>query len=162
MSALDDGGEILYWAGNTAIHIFSLSFIRELNKNGFALPYHCAKKSAYIVSSDWEPATIDVCKFETFVFDALPFAQKTCCMEVTREDEFAPVKNKEGNDSPDTARAALTALHRRWLTRAGIDVPEGTRLEISPLYALGPEDVIKKQKGKKLTKPAINGDVYLE
>jgi UDP-N-acetylglucosamine/UDP-N-acetylgalactosamine diphosphorylase len=64
MKALDENGGILYWAGNTAIHIFSLSFIRDLNSDGFALPYHCARKSAYVVSSDWEPASIDVWKFE--------------------------------------------------------------------------------------------------
>lgn len=159
MSALDEEGDILYWAGNTAIHIFSLSFIRELNRDGFALPYHCAKKSAYVISSDWEPASIDVCKFETFVFDAIPFARKTCCMEVRREDEFAPVKNKDGDDSPETARAALITLYRDWLTGAGIDVPESTRLEISPLYALSSRDVAQKLKGKRLP---LDGDVYLE
>ena len=85
MSALDEKGDILYWAGNTAIHIFSLSFIKELNRDGFALPYHCAKKSAYVISSDWEPASVDVWKFETFVFDAIPFARKTCCYGGNRE-----------------------------------------------------------------------------
>jgi hypothetical protein len=38
-------------------------------------------------------------------------------MEVAREEEFAPVKNKEGPDSPDTARQALIDLHRSWLKR---------------------------------------------
>lgn len=159
MTALDDKGQILYWAGNTAIHIFSLSFIKGLNKGGFALPYHCAKKSAYIVSSDWEPATVDVWKFETFVFDALPFATKACCMEISRDEEFAPVKNKDGNDSPDTARAAILSLHRRWLEKAGIKLPEGARVEISPLFALGPEDVALKFKKSKLS---IDSDLYLE
>ncbi len=161
MSALDEKGDILYWAGNTAIHTFSLSFIRELNRHGFALPYHSAKKSAYVISSDWEPANIDVWKFETFVFDAIPFARKTCCMEIRREDEFAPVKNKDGDDSPDTARAALTTLYRDWLMKAGINVSESARLEISPLYALSPRDVVEKLKGKKLPLDG-DGDVYLE
>ena len=40
MSALDNNGDILYWAGNTAIHIFSLPFVERLNRHGFALPYH--------------------------------------------------------------------------------------------------------------------------
>ncbi len=100
MKALDDKGEILYWAGNTAIHVFSLPFIGDLNSDGFALPYHLARKSAYVVSSDWEPASIDVWKFETFVFDAIPLAERACCMEVAREEEFAPVKNKEGPIPP--------------------------------------------------------------
>ncbi|MBP1748830.1 MAG: UDP-N-acetylglucosamine/UDP-N-acetylgalactosamine diphosphorylase [Deltaproteobacteria bacterium] len=159
MSALDEKGEILYWAGNTAIHIFSLSFIKELNRDGFALPYHCAKKSAYVISSDWEPASIDVWKFETFVFDAIPFARTTCSMEVKREDEFAPVKNKEGDDSPDTARRALSDLHRNWLFNAGIDVPKSSRLEISPLFALGPEDISARIDTLHISSES---DIYIE
>ena len=158
MSALDSNGDILYWAGNTAIHIFSLSFIKDINRDGFALPYHCAKKSAYIISSDWEPASIDVFKFETFVFDSLPFAEHTCCVEIDREEEFAPVKNRDGNDSPETAQAALVGLHRAWLKKAGFAVPDDVRIEISPLFALSPEDLAEKLKGKQL---AINGDLYL-
>lgn len=159
MRALDEKGDILYWAGNTAIHIFSLSFIKDLNRDGFALPYHCAKKSAYMVSSDRGPASVDVWKFETFVFDAIPFAKRTCCMEVDRDEEFAPVKNKDGNDSPETARTAMLNLHSAWLCKAGLAVPASARIEISPLYGLGPEDVVEKLDGKELT---INGDVYLE
>ncbi|MHB8108436.1 MAG: UTP--glucose-1-phosphate uridylyltransferase [Syntrophorhabdaceae bacterium] len=159
MTALDEEGNIVYWAGNTAIHIFSLSFIKDLNRGGFALPHHCAKKSAYVVSSDWEPATIDVWKFETFVFDALPFAKSACCMEINREDEFAPVKNKDGRDSPQTAREAILSLHRRWLEKAGVTVPDDVRVEISPLFALGPRDVAAKLKGRKIT---IDSDLYLE
>ena len=158
MSALDGNSNILYWAGNTAIHIFSLSFIKDINRDGFALPYHCAKKSAYIISSDWEPASIDVFKFETFVFDSLPFAEHTCCVEIDREEEFAPVKNRDGNDSPETAQAALVGLHRAWLKKAGFAVPDDVRVEISPLFALSPEDLAEKLKGKQLV---INGDLYL-
>ncbi len=159
MRALDDQGGILYWAGNTAIHIFSLSFIRDLNSDGFALPYHCAKKSAYVVSSDWEPASIDVWKFETFVFDAVPLAQRACCMEVAREEEFAPVKNKEGPDSPDTARRALIDLHRTWLEKAGVEVPPDTKVEISPLFALTPEETAEKLRNRQV---AISPEVYIE
>ncbi len=159
MSAVDENGQILYWAGNTAIHIFSLSFIRELNRDGFALPYHCAKKSAYVISSDWEPASVDVWKFETFVFDAIPFARATCSMEVKREDEFAPVKNKEGDDSPETARAALCDLHRSWLTQAGVYVPPDARLEISPLFALRPEDISAKIGALDIPQEQ---DIYIE
>ena len=80
-------------------------------------------------------------------------------MEVKREDEFAPVKNKDGDDSPDTARAAMSALYRNWLVSAGIDIPEGSRLEISPLYALGSEDISARTDG--LVVPAEQ-DIYLE
>ena len=159
MQALDEKGEILYWAGNTAIHIFSLSFIRDLNTDGFALPYHCARKSAYVVSSDWEPANIDVWKFETFVFDAIPLAQRACCMEVAREEEFAPVKNKEGPDSPDTARQALIELHRAWLQKSGVEVLPDAKVEISPLFAFTPEEALEKLRTRKV---AVSPEMYIE
>ncbi|HNT43131.1 MAG TPA: UTP--glucose-1-phosphate uridylyltransferase [Syntrophorhabdaceae bacterium] len=159
MQALDEKGEILYWAGNTAIHIFSLSFIRDLNTDGFALPYHCARKSAYVVSSDWEPASIDVWKFETFVFDAIPLAERACCMEVAREEEFAPVKNKEGPDSPDTARQALIELHRAWLKKAGVEVPPDAKVEVSPLFAFTPEEAAEKLRTRKVV---ASPEIYIE
>ncbi len=159
MSALDEKGDILYWAGNTAIHIFSLSFIGDLNRDGFALPYHCAKKTAYVVSSDWEPANIDIWKFETFVFDAIPMAERTCCMEVSREEEFAPVKNKDGADSPETARRAMSELHRTWLKQAGIDTPPGTKVEISPLFALDADEFVQKVKGRTIN---VSPEIYIE
>lgn len=42
-------------------------------------------------------------------------------MEVKREDEFSPLKNKRGSgrDCPETARAALTKLHGRYILEAG-------------------------------------------
>jgi len=37
-----------------------------------------------------------------------------------REEEFAPVKNATGLDSPESARDLLRALHARWLQKAGV------------------------------------------
>lgn len=55
-------------------------------------------------------------KLESFIFDPLFLASKLVLMEVKRDAHFAPVKNANGakNDTPDTARQAVLALHRRW------------------------------------------------
>ncbi|MBS1238360.1 MAG: UDP-N-acetylglucosamine/UDP-N-acetylgalactosamine diphosphorylase [Deltaproteobacteria bacterium] len=150
MSALDDAGDILYWAGNTAIHIFSLSFIQRINNHGFALPYHCARKNTVIIDQNGKPARLDVWKFETFVFDAIPLAERTCCMEIAREEEFAPVKNKDGADSPETARSAMINLYRNWLKKSGVNVAPEAAIEISPLFALDEDEFHRKIKKKNM------------
>ncbi len=156
--ALDAKGAILHWAGNTAIHVISLSFIHRLNQHGFALPYHRAVKEVEGRGREDRRAKITGWKFETFVFDAIPLARKTCCMEVIRKEEFAPVKNREGKDSPETAQAAMNHLHRSWLKKAGARLAPGVRVEVSPLFALDEEELLSKLKGKKLT---IREDKYL-
>jgi UDP-N-acetylglucosamine/UDP-N-acetylgalactosamine diphosphorylase len=144
MSALDSAGNILYWAGNTAIHIFSLPFIQRINDHGFALPYHCARKNTDITDPNGKSSRLDVWKFETFVFDAIPLAQRTCGIEISREEEFAPVKNKDGSDSPETARSAMVELHRSWLKKADVKVVPGVAIEISPLFALDEDELCSK------------------
>jgi UDP-N-acetylglucosamine/UDP-N-acetylgalactosamine diphosphorylase len=157
MSALDEAGTILYWAGNTAIHIFSLPFIKRINDHGFALPYHCARKNTDITDRNGQSIRLDVWKFETFVFDAIPLAERTCCMEVIREEEFAPVKNSEGTDTPKTARQAMENLFRNWIEKAGVKITPGVVIEISPLYALDEVELGNKLKNKNLT---IQTDTY--
>jgi UDP-N-acetylglucosamine/UDP-N-acetylgalactosamine diphosphorylase len=147
MNALDENGNILYWAGNTAIHVLNLGFIKRLNYHGFALPYHRAVKHIDTIAQDKKKVKVTGWKFETFVFDAIPFAQKACFMEVLREEEFSPVKNKEGVDSPQTASADMVKLHRGWLEDAGISVQHGTKVEISPMFALDKEELSAKLDG---------------
>ena len=89
-------------------------------------------------------------KFETFVFDALRDTTHSVVMEVVREDEFSPVKNREGVSSPRTARRDLSNLFGRWLEAAGIDIPrddEGNvrgAIEIHPLFARNQKELIQK------------------
>ncbi len=159
MSALDDHGDILYWAGNTAIHVLGLPFIRRLTQRGFALLYHCAEKSVQAIGPNGKLTKTQCWKFETFVFDAISLTEKTCCMEVARNEEFSPVKNREGADSPETASRAMNNLYRGWLEETGMAIPPDTQIEISPLFALDKEELVSKLKGSRLD---IEGDVYLE
>ncbi len=78
-------------------------------------------------------------------------------MEVIRKEEFSPVKNKDGSDSPQTARADMINLHRRWLKRAGINTAPETVIEISPLFALDEDEFINRVRTKNIT---VSSDTY--
>ena len=66
-------------------------------------------------------------------------------MAFDRRDEFAPVKNAEGNDSPETCRAALRAKWRRQLQgEVRIAVPIDLPLEIDPLFMYDGTDILSR------------------
>jgi UDP-N-acetylglucosamine/UDP-N-acetylgalactosamine diphosphorylase len=87
-------------------------------------------------------AEIDGFKFEKFIFDAITMTERSVIMETLREDEFAPVKNAEGVDSPETSQRLMIELHKKWLTQRGVIIPQRVSvIEISPLTAVDPEDI---------------------
>lgn len=138
--ARDGGGKLLFRAGNIAVHVLDLAFVRELTAGGLDLPWHLARKRMKVVGEDGRPAETFGTKFETFVFDALSRSPASVTLEVARESEFSPVKNAEGADSPDTARRDLVRLFAGMASAAGLPAPprspDGLPLiEIDPLLA---------------------------
>jgi UDP-N-acetylglucosamine/UDP-N-acetylgalactosamine diphosphorylase len=148
--AKNEKGALLFGAGSIAIHLFSLAFVERIGRGEVELPYHVAKKKVPYVDDRGElaqPAEPNGIKFELFVFDGLPFARHLVAMEVDRNEEFAPLKNRSGEDSPETCERAQSELFRGWLAHAGIDVldPEA-RIEIGPLLALDREELAERLK----------------
>ncbi len=143
----DASGQWIFWAGNTAIHIFSLSFLEQLTTGGGQLELHVAKKPVDHLDATGklvETSELNANKFERFIFDALPLASTALIVEGSREREFNPVKNAEGNDSPATSRAALSRIGREWLATAGHSVRETATVEISPLTALDANELASR------------------
>ena len=106
------------------------------------------KKVPYLDESGQrvEPAEPNALKFEKFIFDVLPFAERWTVVETPRDEEFAPLKNDSGPDSPETVRQALIDTAVRWLRQVGAAVPDEVPhpLEISPLFALDAEELKEK------------------
>jgi UDP-N-acetylglucosamine/UDP-N-acetylgalactosamine diphosphorylase len=143
--ALDASGELVFWAGNTAIHVFDTAFIRRVASEAERwLPFHASEKQIPCLDDAGEPfapTAPNGRKLERFVFDALPAARGVCLVETSRAEEFSPVKNASGSDSPETARRDLVAQVARWLRAAGIEPPSGALLEIDHSRVDGPEDL---------------------
>ncbi len=137
--AREADGQLRFRAGNIAIHMLRRDFVSDLTRGGLHLPWHLARKKM-LVWHDGELAQRDGIKFEAFVFDALGDSERSVTLEVSRAEEFSPVKNARGEDSPESARADLCRLHAVWARSAGLELPSPDAggvhpIEIDPLIA---------------------------
>ncbi len=148
-------GSLRFNAGSIAIHALRVSFIDRLNAGGHLhLPWHRAEKKVAYVNAKGvtiKPEKPNAVKLEQFVFDAIPLAENPIVYETDRAEEFSPVKNAEGPDSPDTCRRDQVRRACRWLEAAGVtDIPKlnnepDCNLEISPLYAVSKDQLVAKK-----------------
>lgn len=144
--AREPGGELRFRAGNVAIHAFQVDFLRRVATEGGGLPFHFARKKI----AAWSPEgsqEIEGIKLETFVFDALPLAARVSVLEAPRAEVFSPIKNREGSDSPATARRDQIALFASWLDQVGVEVPRDSEggsvhpIEIAATVATSAEEL---------------------
>jgi len=101
----DENGELLYGESHILLNLFNIKAIENIAHN--KLPYHKAFKKAKYMDENGEiikPEKPNAYKYEAFIFDAFESLDNMSILRVKREDEFAPLKNADGEDSPDTAR----------------------------------------------------------
>ncbi|MBM4142703.1 MAG: UDPGP type 1 family protein [Lentisphaerae bacterium] len=162
--ATGSGGRLLFLYGSVAIHVFSLDFLRQ--ECARRLPVHIAHKKVPYCDAGGQTVAPDrpnAFKFEKFIFDVLPDAERVVNVEFAREEEFSPVKNARGDDSPDTARRDMMRKQARRLEQCGVTVPRDAqglprhRIEIDPCFAPGPADL----RGKVKPGMRVEGDLLL-
>lgn len=144
--ATTDDGQLKLWAGNIAVHVFDVDFLRRSAADPGRLPFHRAnKKVPYIDDAGnlIEPDSPNAIKFERFIFDLLPSAENAFVVEGVPAEVFAPVKNADGatTDTPAAARQQISDLHRKWLEFAGIQVADTAQVEINANLALDAQEV---------------------
>lgn len=154
----DSEGNVIYYAGNPAIHNLSVDFVQRVYDNFDAFPWHLAhKKIPHIdeAGQPVEPEAPNGFKFETFVFDALRMANHLpVALEIDPPGEYTPTKQFDGDNSVVAARESMTNFWATWLDAAGSPVPrkaDGTsaiEIEISPLFALTCDEFVTRSAGK--------------
>jgi UDP-N-acetylglucosamine/UDP-N-acetylgalactosamine diphosphorylase len=151
----NEDGSIRFKAGSVAIHVFDRDFIERAGGSGagMKLPFHRAdKKIPYVDAAgvSIQPDAPNGVKFEMFVFDALPMAKNPVIIEAARADDFSPVKNAEGVDSPQSCKEDQLRMFARWLQAAGERVETDEtglpliNFEISPRFAADEADFMAR------------------
>ena len=105
---VDERGERVYNFGVILNYLFRVSDLEEIVKKN--LPYHIVEKKINHMAPDGEFIRPDEpCgyKFEQLVLDMIQLADSCLPFEVVRDYEFAPIKNKTGVDSVESARELL-------------------------------------------------------
>ena len=96
-----ENGELKYSEAHFGCNYLSIALLDRIADE--KLPLHEAYKS----NEEYG----DYIKYEMFIFDGFEKANSGVVIRVKREDEFAPIKNKEGNDSPETAIKLYESKH---------------------------------------------------
>lgn len=165
-------GKLKFSGGSIAIHIINVDFVERLGSGtdpDAHLPFHKAIKKIPYCAQDGSivrPDKPNGVKFEMFVFDALPFAHNPVLIETLRSEDFSPVKNAEGVDSPDSCRKDQLRMAASWLKEAGVDLQTDESglphimIEIDPAFAMDRETFLDEW-ARLSTKPAIRDGLVI-
>lgn len=155
-------GRLVFGAGNICNHYYTMDFLKNEVLPNLGNMYHIARKKIpyYDEASKMtvSPESNNGIKLESFIFDVFPFSKRMAVLDVLRSEEFAPVKNAPGaaSDSPDTARAYLSELAKRWVTEAGATLKptngDQDVCEVAPLTSYGGEG-LGEWKGREIQCP---------
>ncbi|MBR3697885.1 MAG: UTP--glucose-1-phosphate uridylyltransferase [Clostridia bacterium] len=152
----DDYGSLVYGDANAIFHLYNIKGLEKVSS--ISLPYHTAIKKASYLDENGKKVIgnkPNAYKFEMFIFDSYEIFDDVVVLRVKREEEFAPIKNAEGQDSPETARklyrdyvnkVEYMKKYQEWSTSPIFD--EETRKEL--LLIAGDEEEIKDRFYKDL------------
>lgn len=104
VEAVNENGELLYGESHVMCNLFNIEALKTVSTK--RLPYHKALKKYPYLDNDLNlitPEHPNAYKFEYFIFDSFEYFDKISILRGKREEDFAPVKNASGIDSPETA-----------------------------------------------------------
>lgn len=103
-----EDGELAYKYGVILNYLFTIEDLEKNLENNLSV--HIVKKKISYIDDNGniiKPEIENGYKFETLVLDMIHMMDNCLAYEVVREKEFAPIKNKTGVDSVDTAKELL-------------------------------------------------------
>jgi UDP-N-acetylglucosamine/UDP-N-acetylgalactosamine diphosphorylase len=153
----DESGELYFKAASISVFLLNVGYIQRVFDNNLVdYSFAALKRIPYIDEHGKHivPEKPNAYKFEAFAFDAMPHANYSLAFEVPRNEEFGPIKNAHGEDSPESAYKMQTELFKSWVIYSGISptiIHHLKRLEISPIFAIDKEE-FKSKISKDITR----------
>ena len=105
-------GDLTYGEAHMLLNLFNIKILDQIANS--KLPYHSAHKKCNFMNENGEVVVAEkpnAYKFEAFIFDAFSLMPEIGLYRGKREEDFSPVKNAEGVDSPETARRDYMKYH---------------------------------------------------
>ena len=103
--AINEHGEMIFGESHIMCNLYNIEAIEKASSK--ELKYHVAEKKVNYINEKGEiviPEEENCYKFEKFIFDSFCLFEDIAILRGKREEDFAPIKNKKGLDSPETAK----------------------------------------------------------
>jgi UDP-N-acetylglucosamine/UDP-N-acetylgalactosamine diphosphorylase len=142
-------GQLVFNNGSINTFFIRVDFLKSHYQEMCELPVHCVKKNIRVLdTSGYLPDSRVICgiKLETKIFDICQYTQKVTLVMANRNEEFSPLKNKDGLESYSTVFEDLQTLFLGWMKCAGITFSAGLikKIEISPLFAVDQDTFLER------------------
>ena len=106
--------ELVYGESHIMCNLYSLQALEKIANQ--TLPFHSAHKKADYMDNNGNVVKAEApnaYKYEAFLFDGFGYFDDISILRGRREEDFAPIKNKEGVDSPATATELYNNFHKK-------------------------------------------------
>lgn len=144
-------GSLKHICANLSMFVFQMDFIKKAVKEN--IPLHMAHKAVKMLLADGRSTQSpepNAWKFEKFIFDVLPLAEKVGALLYPRNRCFAPLKNSIGTNSIETVQAALLANDREVFFEITGKIPPSFPFELSQEFYYPTPELLQKWKMQEL------------
>lgn len=132
--------KLKYRACNILNYIIGVTYLDEILSNNqtyndYDNDYHIAtKKVKYFNCESNSSTTIEAYKFEIFLNKIFEFCdhKQFLLFKAERHEEFSPVKNTIGSNTPDQCRRKMSLLFFNWLIKSNIKAVDTNGAEVNP------------------------------
>lgn len=149
--AVSADGQLDFLCANLSLFCFNMDFVQKSAKTQ-EMPLHLAFKTSKYLANDGMTHQAEKAiawKFEKFIFDLLPLAEKVNALLYPRNFCFAPLKNLKGEDSLKTVQEALEKSDQRIFSEITGKHCNKTPIELAQDFYYPTPTLLAKWKGKE-------------